>query len=68
MAETNGVAQNGGWAREKEKGVPEKDLKKLEAEQQDDDADVLADLDKESKEFDKVSTTIYKARPMSLLC
>ncbi|KAK5121488.1 hypothetical protein LTR85_005321 [Meristemomyces frigidus] len=34
---------------------PEKDLKKLEAEQAKDDADLLASLDKESKEFDKDS-------------
>lgn len=33
---------------------PEKDFEKLRAEQEKDDADVLADLDKESKEFDKV--------------
>jgi len=35
--------------------LPEKDLKKLEAEQAKEDADLLASLDKESKEFDKVS-------------
>ncbi|KAK4544356.1 hypothetical protein LTR36_004247 [Oleoguttula mirabilis] len=35
--------------------APEKDLKKLEAEQAKDDADLLASLDKESKEFDKDS-------------
>lgn len=34
---------------------PEKDLKKLEAEQAKEDADLLASLDKESKEFDKDS-------------
>lgn len=33
---------------------PEKDLDKLREEQAKDDADILADLDKESKEFDKV--------------
>ncbi|EMC91911.1 hypothetical protein BAUCODRAFT_39057 [Baudoinia panamericana UAMH 10762] len=32
---------------------PEKSLKKLEAEQEADDADLLASLDKEAKEFDK---------------
>lgn len=36
---------------------PEKDLKKLEAEQEREDAALLAILDKESKEFDKVPTT-----------
>jgi len=34
---------------------PEKDLGKLRKEQEKDDADILADLDKESKEFDKVT-------------
>lgn len=34
---------------------PEKDLEKLRKEQEQDDADLLADLDKETKEFDKVS-------------
>ena len=34
---------------------PEKDLKKLEAAQAKEDSDLLASLDKESKEFDKVS-------------
>lgn len=34
---------------------PEKDLDKLRKEQEKEDADVLASLDKESKEFDKVS-------------
>jgi len=34
---------------------PTRDLKKLEEEQAKDDADVLADLDKQSKEFDKDS-------------
>ena len=33
---------------------PEKDLDKLREEQAEDDADILADLDKESKLFDKV--------------
>lgn len=33
---------------------PEKDLEKLRQEQAKEDADLLADLDKESKEFDKV--------------
>lgn len=33
---------------------PEKNLDKLREEQAEDDADLLADLDKESKEFDKV--------------
>ena len=33
---------------------PEKDLEKLRKEQEKEDADLLADLDKESKEFDKV--------------
>ena len=33
---------------------PEKDFDKLRKEQEKDDADILADLDKESKEFDKV--------------
>ena len=33
---------------------PEKDLKKLEVEQAKEDADLLASLDKEAKEFDKV--------------
>ena len=32
----------------------EKDLKKLEAEQAKEDADLLDSLDKEAKEFDKV--------------
>lgn len=34
---------------------PEKDLKKLEEEQAKEDAALLANLEKESKEFDKVS-------------
>jgi hypothetical protein len=34
-------------------GEPEKDLDKLREEQAEDDADLLAALDKESKEFDK---------------
>ena len=34
---------------------PEKDLDKLREEQAKDDSDILADLDKESKEFDKAS-------------
>lgn len=33
---------------------PDKDLEKLRKEQAKEDADLLADLDKESKEFDKV--------------
>lgn len=35
-------------------GEPTKDLKTLEAEVQKDDADIFADLEKQSKEFDKV--------------
>ncbi|KAK5165246.1 DnaJ subfamily C member 8 [Saxophila tyrrhenica] len=35
--------------------APEKNLDKLRAEQEKDDSDILADLDKESKEFDKDS-------------
>ena len=35
---------------------PEKDLEKPRKEQEKDDADLLADLDKESKEFDKVAS------------
>lgn len=35
---------------------PEKDLKKLEEEQAKEDAALLANLEKESKEFDKVSS------------
>ena len=38
---------------------PEKDLTKLREEQAEDDADLLADLDKESKEFDKVSQSLF---------
>ena len=34
---------------------PEKDFDKLREEQAQDDADLLADLDKETKEFDKVA-------------
>lgn len=34
--------------------APEKDLKKLEAEQEKEDAELLELLGKESKEFDKV--------------
>jgi len=34
---------------------PEKDLKKLEAEQAREDASLLANLDKEAKEYDKAS-------------
>ena len=34
---------------------PEKDLEKLRKEQEKDDADLLYDLDKSSKEFDKVT-------------
>ena len=36
---------------------PEKDLDKLREEQAKDDGDILAELDKESKEFDKVKLT-----------
>jgi hypothetical protein len=36
--------------------VPEKDFDKLREEQAKDDADILADLDKSSKEFDKACT------------
>ena len=38
---------------------PEKNLTKLREEQAEDDADLLADLDKESKEFDKVSQPLF---------
>ena len=41
---------------------PTKDLKKLEEEQAQDDVDVLADLDKQSKEFDKVRRCAANAR------
>jgi hypothetical protein len=34
---------------------PQRDLKKLRAEQEKDDADILDDLERESKAFDKVS-------------
>lgn len=36
--------------------TPTKDLKELEAEQAKEDADMLAELDNESKEFDKVDS------------
>jgi hypothetical protein len=35
---------------------PQKDLEKLRAEQEKDDADILDELEKESKAFDKVGT------------
>jgi hypothetical protein len=35
---------------------PERNLDKLRAEQEKDDADILAELDKSSKEFDKVQS------------
>ena len=35
---------------------PEKNLDKLREEQAKDDGDILAELDKESKEFDKVAS------------
>ena len=40
---------------------PEKDFDKLREEQAKDDADILADLDKESKEFDKVRMCSIRA-------
>ncbi len=40
---------------------PERDLKKLEAEQAKENADLLASLEKESKEFDKVSQPLVSA-------
>lgn len=42
---------------------PEKDLKKLEAEQEKEDADLLHTLEKEGKEFDKVNR--YDRKPLS---
>ena len=39
---------------------PTKDLEKLREEQAKDDVDVLADLDRESKEFDKASYLLAK--------
>lgn len=44
-------------------GEPEKDLDKLRKEQEKDDTDLLAELDKEGREFDKV----HKAPRESLL-
>lgn len=35
-------------------GEPTKDLEKLRKEQEKDDTDLLAELDKEGREFDKV--------------
>lgn len=43
-------------------GEPEKNLDKLREEQAEDDVDLLAELDKESKEFDKVSCPQTAAR------
>jgi hypothetical protein len=36
---------------------PQRDLDKLRAEQEKEDADILDDLEKESKAFDKVSSS-----------
>lgn len=48
--------------------VPEKDLDRLREEQEKDDADLLADLDKEAKEFDKVpwAHNIYSSRVLTI--
>ena len=40
---------------------PEKDLERLREEQAKEDADLLAELDKESKEFDKVRSYASKS-------
>jgi DnaJ family protein C protein 8 len=43
---------------------PQKDLDKLRAEQEKDDADILDELEKESKAFDKVGTPGVACRRM----